>query len=81
MEHGTNDDCEDLIEEEVNVFYNFYENGELHSDDEDSDQSDNEENSPNEEYSEIYSTDSMDVNESEDVIDSDHGFCTEVHSS
>ena len=80
MEHGTYDDCEGLTEEEVNVFYNFRENGELHSDDEDPDQSDNEEDPLDEEYSEGYSTD-MDVNEPEGVVDSDHGFGTEVRCS
>jgi hypothetical protein len=78
LEHGTYDDCEGLTEEEVNIFYNFHENGELHSDDEDPDQSDNEEDSLDEEFSEGDSTDSMDVNESEDMQDSDHGFGTEV---
>ena len=60
------------------IFYNFYENGELHSDDEDSNQSENEEleDSPYEEYSEDHSTNSMDINESEDVADLDHGFNT-----
>jgi hypothetical protein len=81
LEHGYYDDCEGLTEEEVNVFYNFHENGDLHSDDEDPDQSDNEEDSLDEEYSEGYSMDSMDVNESEDVVDSDHGFGTEVRCS
>lgn len=60
------------------VFYNFYENGELHSDDEDSNQSENEEleDSPYEEYSEDHSTNSMDINESEDVAELDHEFNT-----
>ena len=80
MEHGTYDDCEGLTKEEVNVFYNFHENGELHSDDEDPDQSDNEEDPLDEEYSKGYSTD-MDVNEPEGVVDLDHGFGTKVHCS
>ena len=66
LEHGTyDDDCEDLTEEEINAFYNFNENGELLSDEEDPDQSDDE-------------TDSPDVNESGNTTDSDHGFGTEV---
>jgi hypothetical protein len=78
LQHGTYDDCEDLTEEEVNIFYNFCENGELHSDDEDLDQSDNEEDSLLEGYSEDHSTGSMDVNESENMVDSDHDFSTAV---
>ena len=61
LEHGTYDDCEGLTEEEVNVFYNFHKNGELHSDDEDPDQSENEEDPLDEEYSEGYSTDIMEA--------------------
>ena len=46
LQHGTHDDCEDLTKEEVNVFYNFYENGEIHSDDDKNpDQSNNKEDS------------------------------------
>ena len=78
LQHGTYDDCEDLTEEEVNVFYNFQEDGKIHSDDEDSDRSDDEEDSLHEQYSEGCSTDSVDINESEDVADSDHEFVTEV---
>jgi hypothetical protein len=76
LQHGTYDDCEDLTEEEVNVFYNFCENGELHSDDEDPDQSDYEDSEDFllEGYSEDHSTSSMDVNESENIVDSDHEF-------
>ena len=83
LQHGTYDDCEDLTEEEVNVFYNFHEDGKLHSksDDEDSDQSDNEEDSLHDRYYEGCSTDSVDVNESEDVADSNDGFVTEVRCS
>ena len=80
LQHGTYDDCEDLTEEEVNVFYNFHEDGKLHSDDEDSDQSDNEEDSLHDQQSEGCSTDSVDVNES-DVEDSGHEFVTEVRCS
>lgn len=77
--HGTYDDCENLTEEEINVFYDFYENGELHSDDEeDPDQSDNEEDSLHEGYSEDYSTSSIDVNESDNMADLDHQFSTAV---
>ena len=84
LQHGTYDDCEDLTKEEVNVFYNFYENGDLHSDDDENpDQSDNEEDSVesvHEGYSEDHTTSSMDVNKSEDMVDSDrwHEFSAAV---
>ena len=84
LQHGIYDDCEDLTGEEVNVFYNFYENGELHSDNEDSDQSDqseNEEDFLHEGCSEGHSSNSMDINEFEHVGESDHGFSTEVRCS
>lgn len=74
LQHGTYyDDCEDLTKEEINIVYNFYENGELHSDDEDPNQSDNEEDSL---YSEDHSTTSTDVNEPEDMAISNHEFST-----